>query len=46
MVIKKDIKDKLYKLNDLYDKKKFQKKEKIADPNYDPLSDESNIIFF
>lgn len=46
MIIKKDIKDKFYKLNELYDKIKEHNKKKMEDSNYDPLSDESNIIFF
>ena len=46
MVLKKDINNKLYKLNELYDKEKERIQIKRTNPNYNPLSDDSNIIFF
>ena len=46
MVLKKGINNKIYKLSNLSNKKEERDKIKKADPNYDPLSDESNIFFF
>ena len=46
MVLKKGINNKMYKLSNLSNKKEDRDKIKKADPNYYPLSNESNIIFF
>ena len=46
MVLKKGKNKKLYKLQKLYNKKKELDKIKMNDKKYDPLSDESNILFF
>ncbi len=46
MVLKKCNNSKLYKLTDLYDEQAERDKIKRADPDYNPMSDESNIIFF
>lgn len=46
MVLKRCTNSKIYKLTDLYDEQDERNKIKHADPDYNPMSDESNIIFF
>lgn len=46
MVLKKGINNKMYKLSNLSNKKEERDRIKKTNPNYDPLSDESNIFFF
>lgn len=46
MVLKSNSLNKFYKLGTLLNSEKERKKIKYADPNYDPMSDESNIRFF
>ena len=43
MVLKKNVKNKFYKLDKLYCSESVRLREKHADPNYDPISDDSNI---
>ena len=43
MVLKKGVKNKFYKLDKLYCYESDRLREKHADPNYDPISDDSNI---
>ena len=43
MVLKQGVKNKFYKLDKLYCYEEERQREKRADPDYDPLSDDSNI---